>query len=178
MSYLSRPGVGGRAPSAQRQSLGWIDSAVTLCTSFGDIAASSLPSSTEKLQRQLNRYTLEGGAPIQLRVAPTPLAITGTLDADTAKRAVWIMQMRAGMAHIQWNDGATKQLLDEAVGAWSDPQGFVTKHLDRITQIVKLFGDKMGVPPAKGIMPGLTPTIIAGALTLGALAFMFRKGGR
>lgn len=160
MSYLSRPTLVGRAPRLGR--------------GMGDIVSAPSSSKVEQLQRQVNRFTLDGGAPVHLRASAHPVQVTGHLDPDTATMAVWIMQMRAGAAHIAWNDGASADLLSEAMGAWKDPAAFVIKHLDRVTQTIRLYGDKNKIPPAKGLM-GMTPSMIAGVITVSALVIIWRK---
>jgi hypothetical protein len=132
-------------------------------------------SIVEQLQRQINRYTMDGGAPVHLRIGAAPLPVTGTLDYDTALRSVWIMQMRAGMTKIQWNDGASQQLLNEAMSAYVDPRAFVEKNLERVVAIITLFANKNGIPGPKSLV-GATPTLIIGAITIGALALIFIGG--
>lgn len=177
MSYLSRPGRSSRVP------LGWWDSVMTVCSTFGlgDVASSSSAApatDVEQLQRQINRYTLDGGAPVELRVGASPLPVTGMVDTQTATRALWIMQRRAGQANIEWGDGASKEILAEAMNAWGSPVTFVTKNLSRVIQIVKLYADKNGIPGPRGTLAGMTPTVVAAGLALGALVLMRRKGGR
>jgi predicted alpha/beta-hydrolase family hydrolase len=127
------------------------------------------------LQRQVNRYTLDGGAPVHLRIGAAPVAVTGALDDNTVTRAVWIMQMRAGMAHIQWNDNASAELLRDAMAAWTNPRQFVVNNMNKVIDTLKLFGDKNGIPGAKSLA-GLTPTMIAAGLTAAALVVVFATG--
>jgi len=163
VSFVSSPTFGARVPYA----------------SLGDVALSSVTADDiKRLQQQINRYTMDGGAPVELRVGTAPIAVSGELDANAATRALWIMQLRAGKAALAWDDVASKQLVDEAMKAWGDPVAFVRQNMARVTQILKLFGDKMGVPAAKGLPIGLTPTMIAGGLTAVALLVIFRGGKR
>lgn len=165
MSFVSSPQFGTRVQRA-----------------LGDVASGSYAITVDdikKLQQQVNRYTQDGGAPIQLRIGTAPVPVTGELDAQTATRALWIMQLRAGTVALAWEDVASKQLVDEAMKAWSDPAAFVRTNLARVTQVLKLFADKSGIPAAKGgLLPGLTPTMIAGGLAAAALLFIFRGGKR
>lgn len=173
MSFVSRPTLVGRVPRLARG----------MGAFLGDAVASSNVaegSSVEQLQLQVNRFTMAGGAPVHLRASAAPVPITGELDSDTITMAVWIMQSRAAAAHVAWNDGASADLLREALTAWKDPRGYVTKNLSRITQTIRLYADKNGIPPASGKFIGMTPSVVVGVLTAGALAFMFfrTKGHR
>lgn len=177
MSFVSRPTLVGRAPSAQRTLVAFGDISFDPRTVTGATTATSGSDAITQLQRQLNRYTLDGGAPVQFRVGAQPIETSGVLDQDTCTRCVWLMQLRAGMANIQWNDGASQDLLNEAMAAWTSPCAFVTKNLQRVTSVLKLFGDKNKIPPAKSTVT-LTPSVIAGVVTASALAFIFLRRHR
>lgn len=179
MSYLSSPYRASRVPGAR--GMGALEQALgDAAAEIGKLVPTSSLSGADairELQRQVNRYTLAGGAPINLRFGTEPVPVTGALDDVTITRAITIMQLRAGMAHIQWNDGATKELLDEVRSAWSAPRAFVTKNINRLIDIIKLFGDKMHVPPAKGAVSTKTMGALAVA-ALGVLYVVTRKKRR
>ena len=123
---------------------------------FGDVSAIGAPSGTDPalyLRAQLNRYTIAGGAPAtNFQIAPDALPLTTTIDAATASRALFVLGRRAGAAYKQFpQDAATKALLSTYATAWANPIGYVTTNLMAVIDVVRLFADLLGLPPAKGV---------------------------
>lgn len=140
------------------------------------------------LRAQLNRFTAAGGAPLQLRFATNPLPlVAGPVDADTANRALFVINMRAGYASAQQPSEATQKLLATYGSAWSNPVGYVTANLPIVTDVVRLFADSQNIPAAKGVPTFIsipfvgevsTTTALAGAAALAGAIYLTRRRRR
>ena len=140
------------------------------------VRAIGAPTGTDPalyLRAQLNRYTIAGGAPpAAIPIAVNALPLTTTIDDTTAQRALFVLRRRAADANQTYNDAATKALIATYGAAWANPVGYVNANLPMVIDVVRLYGDKLGLPAAKGV-----PSIIGGfeltperALLIGAAA--------
>lgn len=147
MSYLStsdrrrRPlAAGGRAPG------------------LGDAAVAVDPVAI--LAAQVNRFG--ASAPAAYRFATTPFLDSGNLSPALALTALTIYQRRAADAYTQIPDTGSQALLEAANQAFSAPVPFVMGHIADVAQVIRAFGDMLGLPPAPGDpAPGMDTTTLA-----------------
>lgn len=136
------------------------------------------------LRAQLNRFTAAGGAPFAFQYATTPLPLTSSLDAETASRALFVLNMRAGYAQTILPDPATKAILATYASAWKNPLAYVTENLAAVTDVVRLFADSQRIPAAVGVpkyikvpIVGDLPesTVLVGGIALAAAIYFGRR---
>lgn len=160
---------------------------------LGDVPAAAnvigAPSGTDPalyLRAQLNRYTIAGGATTaQSPIAADALPLTTTIDDTTAQRALFVLGRRAGAVNQTYQDAATKALLATYASAWSNPVGYVTKNLAAVIDVVRLYADKVGLPPAKGVPQIGAPfamtterMVLVGAAAIAAYHLFFKRRRR
>lgn len=166
------------------------------CASLGDdITSVTRPTGSPKpvdpivyLKAHLNRYTLAGGAPPQTPpIATTELSLTPVLDNETATRAVWVVNLRAANAKLASPDPSTDQMLKQASQAWNNPTQYVQTNLPWVTDVVRLYGDSLHLPKAKGVpvyvkVPVIgevsEQTLLVGAGAALAIYFLTKKRRR
>lgn len=152
------------------------------------VRAIGAPAGTDPalyLRAQLNRYTIAGGASTaQSPIAADALPLTNTIDATAASRALFVLGRRAGDANQTYKDAATAALMTTYAGAWRNPIGYVSSNLPAVIDVVRLYGDKLGLPAAKGVpsmIGGFTMTteklVLLGAAAIAAYT-MFGKRRR
>jgi len=149
---------------------------------FGDTVILSSP--VDKLALQVNRFG--PSAPSAYRFHATDFATGKPLDIDLASTAMLIYQRRAIDSFAQFQDSASKALIDKANAGMADPVTWVQANLGDVTGVIKGYGDSVGLPaaPSTGILDKVSDAassvpvwgwVAAGA---GALLLLRRKGRR
>lgn len=127
---------------------------------LGDDASDGI----KQLQAQINRYTGFRD--------PVSLPVTGILDAETAKRALTIGVMRGSESE----DAST--VVRYSSGLASNPVAFVNANLGELVQVVKIYADTHGLPPAKDVASADlgSPLFIAGIAAIAVVGAMYLFG--
>lgn len=167
--------------------MGYLGCACSLGAVDGTAGVIGAPASVPPaiyLRAHLNRYTAAGGAPIEHRIAPDVLPLVDAIDNDTAIRALSVLGRRAGAAAKLYTDPATQALLRTIGQAYANPVGYVRTNLPMVIDVVRMFGDTLGLPPAVGIADPYVKksnekTLIAvGAVAVGLLLISSRRSKR
>lgn len=106
------------------------------------IAPSIAGDLTAALIAQVNRFQAKYGAP------GFPL-MTGAVPIEVAVLALGLMQARLSAAIIRLPDPGTAQELAQIAAAASNPVAYVQPRLVEIIRTLALYGDSLGLPPAK-----------------------------
>lgn len=148
-------------------------------SAFGAVELTSDPVAA--LIAQVNRFGPSAPSTFRYIGATYPLA-TGKVPYDVALSATFIVHRRAQDAVIQFGDAASRTLLTRASAGMKDPVGYITSNLGEATQVIKTYGDSVGLPAAGGFdklkifgVPASTLAIGAGGLVALAYIFLGRK---
>lgn len=144
----------------------------TLVTSYPADAAQ-----VRALQSQLNRYV---SAP-SIGVLSRALPVNGSLDIPTAMAAALVLLKRARDSAATYGEtGAMRDVLKRAGLGIVNPVPYIGADLTTAIQIIALYADLKGLPPAKPesvFERVLDHRVLAVAAVVGAV-FFIRKGGR
>lgn len=147
--------------------------APTLVTSYPADA-----SVVRALQAQLNRYVAQPS----LGVLARPIPVNGTLDITTAMPAALILLKRARDSAANYGEtGAMRSVLEKAGAGVVNPVPYIGADLTTVTQIIALYGDLKGLPPAKPetlIERVLDKRVLMAGAAVGVLFLLTRKRGR
>lgn len=150
---------------------------MTYLRSMGDDSGTATSSPAAALVRQVNRFVK---APVAYQFVTTPIAPTDIVTPELALAAVLIYQRSATDSFAKFHDDGSRQAIEAANAAFSNPVAFVSSRMGEVTTTAANMADSLGLPGAGGGLVGgmSTSTIVLIVGLVGAMFFMHKRGGR